>query len=79
MPKVLKRLTETVKEKIARRNYERNSKNNIDDQIPIISVLDHYYGRLDNPFDVADKDEGDASSVSSFSTMATTDDNRGAG
>lgn len=73
------RLTGNVKEKIARRNCERDSKNNIDGQSPIASALDHYYGRLDNPFDVADKDEGDASSVSSFSTMATTDDNCGAG
>lgn len=70
------------KEKKARRNLENrdNGKYTIDNFGPIESAFDRC-GRLGNPFDVTGKDESndDMRSVCSFSTTATTDDNRGAG
>lgn len=72
MPNVLKRLTG------ARRRFERNSKYIIDD-FGLIASTFKQYGGFSDPYYVNIEDEDDASSVSSCSTMATTDDNREAG
>lgn len=80
MSKALNRVITKRKEKKARRKLEKDSKHIIDDYGPIASALDHY-GMLGSPYDVVDKveTEDDTSSVSSFSTMATMNDNPGAG
>lgn len=79
MPKVLKRLTGEIKEKIARGTSERDSKYIIHDFGPIAFAIEQY-GMLGNPDSMADIDETvDDTSVSSISSMATMDGNRGAG
>lgn len=80
MPNVIKRAIAKRKENKARRSYERDSKYIIDDFGPIASAFARYW-RLGNPYEVVDRDEtnDDTSSMSSFSTTATTDDNPGAG
>lgn len=82
MSKVIKRAIAKQKEEKAYRNFEEDGMYTIDGFGPIALALDHYGSlRLGNTYDMADNDEAgdDTSSVSSFSTTATTDDNPGAG
>lgn len=80
MLKAFKHLVRNVRKDLARRRLEEDSKYVIDDFGPIASAFEHY-GTFGRPFRVADEQgaEDDASSVSSFSTTATMDDNPGAG
>lgn len=80
MSKVIKRAIAKHKEKKARRDLEKDSKYIVDDIDRISSAFKQYgiFGRHCNGPD-EDATEDDASSVSSFSTTATMDDNPGAG
>lgn len=77
---VIKRAIAKHKEEKARRNLVKGDKHILGSFGPIALALDHY-GRLVSPSDVAYKNEygDDSSSVSSFSTTATMNDNPGAG
>lgn len=78
MPKIFKRLAAKAKDKIARVNYERDHKYLDENMASIASPFDYHVlsGRL---HDMNEENKDDASSVSSFSTTATVDDNPGAG
>lgn len=80
MPNTFSYLTGKIKDKIAHRSYERDCKYITEALTPIASAFDRdgLFGSPSNMV-VAYKDEDDTSSVNTFSTTATMDDNRGAG
>lgn len=75
---VVKRAIAKQKKTKARRKIERECKYIIDDFGPIDKAFDQH-GMLRISNNVADEDKDDTSSVSSFSTTATMDNNPGAG